>query len=105
MVTPILHASAVVLCAHGGRATPTTASARVRVAGQSVATLADPYIVAGCPLAPPDQNPCVTARFVVGAARVRVGGAPVLLADSPAVCAPNGTPVTVVTTQSRVTAI
>jgi hypothetical protein len=105
MPTPILHAGEIVLCAHGGRATPTMAGARVRVAGQPVTTLADPYIVAGCPLAPPDKNPCVTARFVVGATRVRVGGAPVLLADSPAVCAPNGTPVTVVATQSRVTAI
>src|SRR6185503_7881465 len=87
IATPILHAGAVVLCAHGGRATPTTASARVRVAGQPVTTLA------GCPLAPPDKTPCVTAKFVVGATRIRVGGAPVLLADSPAVCAPNGTPV------------
>ncbi len=100
-----MHAGAVVLCAHGGRATPTTASARVRVAGQPVTTLAVPYTLAGCPLAPPDKTPCVTAKFVVGATRIRVGGAPVLLADSPAVCAPNGTPVIVVATQSRVTAI
>jgi hypothetical protein len=46
--------------------------------------------------------PCVTAQWVVGAARVTVGGAPVLLADSQAVCLPNGTPVTVVVTQMRV---
>jgi hypothetical protein len=33
---------------------------------------------------------------------VRSGGAPVLLQDSQAVCAPNGTPVNIVVTQVRV---
>jgi uncharacterized Zn-binding protein involved in type VI secretion len=105
MSAPILHSGATVLCAHGGRATPTTAGARVKVAGQPVTTLADPYAVAGCPLALPVEIPCITATFTVGATRVRVGGVPVLLADRPAVCTPNGTPLTVVATQSRVTAI
>jgi hypothetical protein len=105
MPASVLHAGATVLCAHGGRAIPTTASARVMVAGLPVTTLAHSYLVAGCSLTPPEESPCVTARFAVGATRVRVDGAPVLLADSPAVCDPNGTPVTVVATQSRVTAI
>ena len=104
MPAPILHSGALVLCAHGGRATSTTAGARVLVAGQPVTTLADPYVVTGCPLIPPLERPCVTASFTAGATRVRVGGVPVLLAGSPAVCAPNGTPLTVTDNQSRVTA-
>jgi hypothetical protein len=104
MPAPILHSGAIVLCAHGGRATPTTASARVQVAGQPVTTLADLYVVAACPLAFPLETRCLTAIFAAGATRVRVGGAAVLLADSPAVCAPNGATLTVLATQSRVTA-
>jgi hypothetical protein len=46
--------------------------------------------------------PCVTAQWVVGATRVFAGGQPVLLQDSQAVCAPTGTPLTVVVTQVRV---
>jgi hypothetical protein len=46
--------------------------------------------------------PCVTAQWVTGATRVLVGGQPVLLQDSQAVCTPNGTGVNVVVTQMRV---
>jgi hypothetical protein len=46
--------------------------------------------------------PCVTAQWVTGATRVRSLGMPVLLQDSQAVCAPNGTPVSIVVTQIRV---
>ena len=104
MPSPMLHAEATVLCAHGGSATPTMSSTRVRVAGRPVTTVADHYRVAGCPLGPPGEHPCATASWIVGATRVRVGGAPVLLAASQAVCAPNNTPVTIHATQLRVTA-
>jgi len=105
MRAPILHSGALVLCAHGGRAAPTIAGARVLVAaGQPVTTLADHCVVRGCPLAPPIETPCITASFTAGATRVRVAGAPVLMAGSPAVSASNGTPLTVVASQSRVTA-
>ena len=105
MPESILHGGAVLRCAHGGLVTPTIAGARVLVAGRPVTTLAVPYVVTGCPLISPLESPCVTASFTEGATRVRVGGVPVLLAGSPAVCGPNGTPLTVVATQSRVTAI
>ena len=105
MPAPILHGGAIVLCAHGGRATPTMSSTRVRVAGRPVTTVADHYRVAGCPLARPASiRASQRAGSLRGATRVRVGGAPVLLAASQAVCAPNNTPVTVDATQPRVTA-
>ena len=102
----LLHSGATVLCAHGGQATPTVPSPRVKVGGQPITTLSGPYSVAGCPFnVSSSPVPCVTAQWTVGATRVRSGGVPVLLQDSQAVCAPNGTPVTVVVTQVRVKAV
>lgn len=99
----LLHLGATVLCAHGGQAMPSSPNPRVRVSGQPVTTLPAPYTVAGCPfVAGTTPMPCVTAQWVVAATRVRVGGMPVLLQDSQAVCAPNGTPVNILVTQVRV---
>ena len=99
----LLHSGASVLCAHGGQASPTAPSPRVMVAGQPVATQAAPYAVAGCSFVPPAGNgPCVTAQWVVAALRVRAGGQPVLLHSGTAVCTPTGTPLSVVSTQTRV---
>lgn len=99
----LLHAGASVLCVHGGQAQPTTPNPRVRVGGQPVTTQPNPYTVAGCPFnVSGSPVPCVTAQWVTGAVRVRAGGMPVLLQDSQAVCAPNGTPVTISATQVRV---
>jgi hypothetical protein len=102
----VLHAGASVLCAHGGQASPTVPSPRVKVGGQPATTLSGPYAITGCPFnVSGSPVPCVTAQWTVGASRVRSGGAPLLLADSQATCAPNGTPVTIASTQVRVKAI
>lgn len=102
----VLHAGATVLCAHGGQASPTVPSPRVKVGSQPVTTLSGPYAVAGCPFSTPGgPMPCVTAQWTVGATRVRSSGVPLLLQDSQAICAPNGTPVTIAVTQVRVKAV
>jgi len=99
----LLHANATILCAHGGQVQAATPSPRVRVAGQPIVTMAAPHMVAGCPFnVGGSPVPCVTAQWVSGATRVRSLGVPVLLQDSQAVCAPNGTPVSIVVTQVRV---
>lgn len=102
----LLHLGATVLCAHGGQAQPTSPNPRVLVSGQPVTTQAAPYTVAGCPFnvsgAP---SPCITAQWVTAATRVLAGGLPVLLLDSQAICAPNGTPLMITTTQTRVSGI
>lgn len=99
----LLHQGATVLCLHGGQAQPTAPAPRVTVGGQPVTTQPAPYTVAGCPFATPGgPQPCITAQWVSAATRVFVAKAPVLLQDSQAVCAPNGTGVTVVATQVRV---
>lgn len=102
----LVHTGATVLCAHGGQAQPTAPNPRVLVSGQPSVTLAAPYVVAGCPFnvsgAP---SPCVTAQWVTSATRVTSNGQPLVLLDSQAICAPNGTPLVIAATQTRVTAI
>lgn len=103
----LLHQGATVLCMHGGQAQATAPNPRVKVGGQPVVTQPAPHTVAGCPFTTPGGNPlpCVTAQWITAATRVRVGGTPVLLNDSQAVCTPNGTGVSIVTTQMRVRGI
>ena len=100
----LVHVGATVLCAHGGQAQPTAPNPRVTVSGQPIVTLPTPYVVAGCALPPPPaaNGPCVTAQWVSAATRVTSNGQPVLLLDSQAICAPTGTPLLVIVTQTRV---
>ncbi|HEX7111461.1 MAG TPA: hypothetical protein VF216_03385 [Mizugakiibacter sp.] len=103
----VLHVGATVLCAHAGQAQPTAPNPRVMVSGQPTVTLPAPWLVAGCTLPPPPaaNGPCVTAQFVTAATRVTSNAQPLLLLDSQAICAPTGTPLLIVATQARVTAM
>jgi hypothetical protein len=103
----LIHQGATVLCAHAGQAQPTVVNPRVTVNGMPTVTMAAPYVVAGCALPPPPaaNGPCVTAQFLTAATRVTSSGQPLLLLDSQAVCAPTGTPLLIVATQTRVTGI
>ena len=47
--------------------------------------------------------PCVTGQWLVGATRITSNGQPLVLMDSQAVCAPNGTPLMPLVAQTRVT--
>ena len=103
MPGPLLHLGATVLCAHGGTATPTAPNPRGMVSGQPSVVMTAPWVVAGCPFnVSGGPVPCVTATWVVAATRVMSNGQPVLLMDSQAVCAPNGTPLMPVAAQTRV---
>jgi hypothetical protein len=95
---------AVVMCAHGGQATPTAPVPRVLVSGQPVTTIVAPYVVAGCPFVPPAPGPCVTGQWLVGAVRVLAMGQPVAIQTGVAVCAPTGTPLMPTVVQPRVIA-
>ena len=99
----VLHQGATISCLHGGQVQATAAVPRVRVSGQPVVTQAAPHSVMGCPFTTPGgPMPCITAQWITAAVRLRVLGVPLLLQDSQATCIPNGTGVTVVTTQARV---
>jgi hypothetical protein len=103
----LVHVGATVLCAHGGQAQPTVPNPRVTVMGMPTVTITAPYVVAGCAFPPPPggNGPCVTAQWLVGSTRVLSNGQPLVVLSSQAICAPTGTPVLIVTTQTRATAI
>ncbi len=102
----LLHVGAQVLCSHAGQATASVPNPRVTVSGQPTVLMSSPYVVAGCTLPPPTvaNGPCVTAQWLSGTARVTSNGQPLLVQSSQAVCAPTGTPLMVVATQTRVSA-
>lgn len=99
----LLHVNATVLCMHAGQAQATVPNPRVKVSGQPTVQQPNPWTIAGCPFSTPGGlMPCVTAQWITAATRVLSGGMPLLLQDSQAVCAPNGTGVNIVATQVRV---
>jgi hypothetical protein len=84
---------------------PTVPSPRVMVSGMPIATIAAPYVVAGCAFVPPVGNgPCVTAQWTVGAVQVMSEGQPVAILTGVATCVPTGTPLLPVMAQMRVLA-
>ena len=102
----ILHMGATVLCAHGGQAMPTVTNPRVMVSGQPIVMQPAPFTITGCPFnVSGSPVPCVTAQWITAATRIISNGMPVLLMDSQAICTPNGTPLLITVTQTRVTGI
>ncbi len=104
----LLHENAIVQCLHSpGQAKPTKTDLRVKVSGQKIVTQLAPYTISGCSLPPPPSGngPCATAKWTSAATRVKASGQPVLLKDSQAVCAPTGTGLNIVSTQTRVKGI
>jgi hypothetical protein len=104
MPAPVLHLGATVLCTHAGQATPLAPFPRVLASGQPVVTLASPYAIVGCTLTGTGVPPCVTGQFLVGAARVLAGGAPVATLTAQGPCVPTGNPLLPSTAQARVLA-
>jgi hypothetical protein len=96
-----------VQCAHGGMAKPAMPNPRVLVSGQPTVLITSPYQVVGCTLPPPTaaNGPCVSAQFVSGTVRVTSLGQPLLVISSQATCVPTGTPVIIMATQPRVSAM
>src|SRR3954451_5369387 len=96
------------MCPHGGQVTAIPSSPRVTVGGQPVTTVADQYVLAGCPsaiLPAPGPHPCIKVQWLLPATRVTVSGQPVILQSSSGLClapdqAPQGPP-TVTVTQVR----
>jgi hypothetical protein len=100
---PLVSIAAVVQCVHGGQAKPLVPNPRVTVSRQPTVVMSTPYAVAGCPFVPPAPGPCVTATWVVAATRITSNGQPLVLLDSQAICAPTGTPLIILSTQTLVT--
>jgi hypothetical protein len=108
MPGPLAHVGNTTLCTHGVPATVVPTNFRVLVSGQPVTTLADTYLIAGCPFTVPVATPmpCVRIQWLTPAVRVMVNGSPALLQTSTGLCisaqqSPNGPP-SVVVNQPRV---
>jgi len=101
MPAQILHAGATVLCSHApGQATPLVTFPRVKLSGQEVVTLTNPYSIGGCQ----NHPPCATGQWTSGAARVTAGGSPVAVFSGQSTCIPTGTPMQPKMAQTRVVA-
>jgi hypothetical protein len=103
----LVHVGAQVLCSHAGQAQPTVPNPRVTVSGQPTVLMTSPYVIAGCTFPPPPtaNGPCVTAQWITGTTRVTSNGQPLLVQSSQGICAPTGTPLLILVTQTRVSAI
>jgi hypothetical protein len=102
----LVHVGAQVTCSHAGQAQPTAPNPRVLVSGQATVLQTAPYVVGGCVLPPPPggNGPCVSAQWLTGSLRVLSSGQPLVLLTSQSLCAPSGTPLLVLGTQTRVSA-
>ena len=94
-------------CPHAGQvqATPTNTRAR---SDDSLLTMSDTFMISGCPFTLPNgqPSPCLTVQWMVTDIRVTAGAA--TLSDGDTGLCMNGMsvpqgPVTIVTTQQRVT--
>jgi uncharacterized Zn-binding protein involved in type VI secretion len=110
MGSPLFHVGAQAMCPHAGQMSTISTNTRVLVSGQPVATAGDTYTIAGCPftIPPATPQPCITAKWLVPALRVKVNGTPAVLSTSTGLCqspaqVPQGPP-TVIVTQMRVMA-
>ncbi len=101
----LLQQGAVVMCAHGGQATPSVPNPRVTVMGMPTATTTAPWVVAGCPGVPSAVPPCVTAQWLLGTVRVTSMGQPLVVQSGTAITAPGGATLLPVSMQMRVQAM
>ena len=103
MADPLLNATAILVCSHGGRCVPIAISPRVRVSGAPCLLAGTPMPIAGCTAGPNQGGPCTMAQAPAGSFRIRSMGQPVLTLTSMLLATPSGLPVIIASPgQSRV---
>lgn len=107
-MSQLTHVGITAMCPHAGQVQVVPGNPRVKLGGQLAATVADQFLISGCPfqLPGPTPSPCMTIQWLVPALRVKAGGQPVVLSTSTGLClaatqAPQGPP-QVTVTQVRV---
>jgi hypothetical protein len=96
-------------CPHGGTVTIVPSNRRASAAGAFIATMADSFVITGCPFqlptSPPTPSPCIRVQWTVTDRRV-TAGAPTLSLSSQGICisvlGPPQGPVIVNATQTKV---
>jgi hypothetical protein len=83
----LLDAATQVVCPHGGQGVATPSNQRVLLGGSPALVVDDEVTIAGCSLnVSGSPSPCVRVQWQAPATRVEVGGTPVLLSSSVALC-------------------
>ncbi len=107
----LLDVNSTLMCPHSGQFSIVTSNTQVKLGGQLAVTQQDTYTVSGCPFTLPNgvAHPCVLAKWMVVATRVKIGGNFAVLKDSNALCqaadqVPQGPP-NVVAAQMKVKGI
>jgi len=103
----LIHVRTRVTCPHAGVGLASAPNPRVRVDGLPTVQVVVPYDISGCPVPPvgPGSNgPCITGAWLGGTTRVRSNRQPLVVSDSPSICAPNGGSMIVTGPLSRVVA-
>ena len=100
----VLTAIDFVTCTHKGKATPAVPASKITIMGAPAITLAVPYAVAGCqlPTITSGAPPCLTGKFTGPATKVTSMGAPLVTMASVSTCAPTAQPLTIGSTQTKV---
>jgi len=103
----LLAVNSTLMCPHAGQFSTVTSNSKVKLDGQPAVTQQDTYTISGCPfLLANSPHPCVLAKWIVVATRVKIDGNFAVLKDSTALCqasdqAPQGPP-NIVVTQMKV---
>jgi len=106
MADPLLNATSILVCAHGGRCVPVALSPRVKILGAQCLLAGAPMPIAGCTANPILCAPCTMAQALTGSLRIRSMGQPVLTLASTLSALPTGLPVKIVSPgQTRVTGV
>jgi hypothetical protein len=84
----LMHIGAGCKCTHLATATIAPSQTRVLVSGQAVALMSSQITVAGCPFQVPagvttKPQPCVTVKWSMPSARVKILGQPAMLIPTP----------------------
>jgi len=92
-------------CPHGGMVQIVTTNTRAMADSGFIATIADTFIISGCPL----SSPCVTVQWIVPDISVKVNGNPTISQSSVGLCLsaaqlPRG-PVIIVNTQQKMSSL
>jgi len=100
-------------CPHGGMVQIITTNTRAMADSGFIATIADTFIISGCPFqipaVVPIPSPCVTVQWIVPDTRVKVNGNPTISQSSVGLCLsaaqlPQG-PVMIVNTQQKMSSL
>jgi hypothetical protein len=100
--------ASILQCPHGAQVQIISSNPSLSAGGAPVATMADEFIISGCPFTipatPPIPSPCLTIQWLASELRNSANGIPTLSQSSVGICigatgAPQG-PVVIVSTQA-----